>query len=735
MNRSKAPAGAFRLALLSSAMISLSALPAIAQETAAQPAIIDDTESVAEPAIEEERRFTEIVVTAERREARLQDVPASVTALSADSLEISGIGSTKELTQVTPGLYFTQSSYSPQPTIRGIGTRGVSAGDESVVPVYIDGVYQPVLSSTVMNFNNIQRVEVLRGPQGALLGRNATGGAINVITKTPSLDPAAKFSASYGSYNEVTGQAYVTGGVAGVAADLAIYASKDDGYIRNIAKNEDQGALDTISLRSKVLFDLADNFQVTLAVGHINTIDSTPYATHPVDGNTVALRFDPNTLLPNGSYETSALDAGALKTRQNSGSVSAVWNGPGFDLHSITGVQYNSLSARADSDGTPVIVGQQDYINYGRSIVEDLYLISTSDGPFSWIAGVTLYDDYAGGKGTNQVIRSLATGNLSLVSSTGRVETQSIAAYLQGSYEFTDQWKLTAGGRFTHDEKDFFIRNNVSGAFLKAEKTWEKFTPTATLQYQPNPDLNIYAKAGQAFKAGIFPSTTFSATPVNPETVTQYELGIKSSPADWMRLNLAAYYTDYENVQVSLRDPVTLVSTLENAASAEISGIEAELIASPVDGLNIRSGLSLQDATYVEYRNASATFPTGLGGASSATIDASGNKLIRTPEYTINFGFDYTLPAWDGDFTWSGNIYHSGESFRDAANSVRDDPYTVVNTEISWLDPSEKYRVALFSENLFDEDYSLFVLPSTTAYSRVAARPQTFGVRLSASFD
>ncbi len=176
----------------------------------------------------------DIVVTAQRREERLQDVPLAISAFSGEALQAQGINSTKDLTIVTPGLNFTQSSFSPQPTIRGIGTRGVSASEESVVPVYIDGVYQPFLASTVMELNNVERIEVLRGPQTALYGRNSTGGAINIITKTPDEAPTMQTSLSYGRFNEIIAKGYFSAGTEIIQADIAGLYSRDEGYIEDL---------------------------------------------------------------------------------------------------------------------------------------------------------------------------------------------------------------------------------------------------------------------------------------------------------------------------------------------------------------------------------------------------------------------------------------------------------------------------------------------------------------------
>ncbi|MBV9509084.1 MAG: TonB-dependent receptor plug domain-containing protein, partial [Caulobacteraceae bacterium] len=233
-----------RIWLLASAAL-LAAGPAARAQTTAQPS--------SQPAAETSS-VEEIVVTARRREEHLKDVPAAITAFSAGQLQSLNITGTKALTQITPGLNFTQSVYSPQPTIRGVGSRGVNAGEESEVPVYIDGVYQSFLPATDLQFNDVQRIEVLKGPQGALLGRNAMGGAINIITKDPTSTPHADASVSYGSYNQVIAKGYVSGGTDVVAASLAAVVNRDDGYIHDIVNGKEYGHTDDVSVRGKLVF-------------------------------------------------------------------------------------------------------------------------------------------------------------------------------------------------------------------------------------------------------------------------------------------------------------------------------------------------------------------------------------------------------------------------------------------------------------------------------------------------
>lgn len=679
----------------------------------------------------------EIVVTAQRREERLQDVPISISAFSQGQLERANISSAQQLTQITPSLNMTQSSFSPQPTIRGIGTRGVTVGDESVVPIYIDGVLQPATFAAFVDLNNVERVEVLRGPQGALFGRNATGGAINIITEKPSGNERGRFSLSYGSFDEVEAKAYVSGGNDILSADLAYMFRKDDGYVRDLLNGGHVGATDNRSLRSRIRFTPSDSFEAILTLGQVYKVDGIAFATQPVNGNTTARRRDPNVFIPTGFYEVAS-DANSYSILQDFAALSATYRFDLFDLTSITGVQYNMLKNRegSDNDATAIPVSGSLYDQRHRSLVQELYATSTHEGPFSWVAGVTYYSDTSGVKPQISRTMNLTTGVVSEASnvmSQGR--TESVALYGQGTYQFTDALSLTLGGRYTSEKKNFNIRNNRTGRLTTGSGKWEEFDPSAVIRYEFSPTTNVYAKAGTAFKAGVFPSSTESSTPVDPEQVTQYEVGLKADPVPWLRTNVAAYFTDYKNIQVNIRDPIRSVSTLQNAGAGEIYGIEAEAFASPIRDLNVRAGVSLLHAEYTEYEGAQISTPNPLGGNDTLFIDAAGKKMIRTPFFTANLGFDYTWPVREGEMTIALNAYYSGHSYWEASNRVKEPAYALVNGEVSWTSPDGRYKVALWGENLTDVERNLAVLSSATGDTRSFARPRSVGVRLSLNLD
>ncbi|MDB5430148.1 MAG: TonB-dependent receptor [Caulobacter sp.] len=712
------------------------------------------------PADDQGTAVEEVIVTAQKREERLQDVPAAVSAFKADQLERMGIDGSKQLSQVTPGLNFTQSVFSPQPTIRGIGVRGVGAGDESVVPIYVDGAYQSFIAGADLQFNNIERIEVLKGPQGALFGRNATGGAINIITKEPTADPHGAFSLSYGRYNEWIGKGYVSGGTDKLAGDIAIVARRDDGYIRDNVRGDTYGAMNDVSIRAKLVFHPGENIDVKLAAGYTNNVDSTGEAYRPYNGDTTGRRVPGNTIAT--TAYTSALSYHPYnKLAQYTLSGTVVFHLDNMDLTMLSGLQDNALRIKADSDGTPQEIATLTYRQVSRNQYNEIYAVSKGDGQFSWVIGAVYYHDVSGMEPYSQTFsRSVSLGGVvgaQVETRTHpRIVTNSYAAYAQGTYRFNDQWSATVGGRYTTESKDFNTEVGVVPVALPARSaTFSQFTPNLVIQYQPSHNYNFYFKGGQAFKSGIFnaSATTVAATaPVNPETVTQYELGMKSDLSSQVRLNVSAYYTDYKDLQSNTRDPITLSSGLQNAGGAKISGFELEVYYRPIDRMNLRFGLAGLKGTYNNFPAAQVYYPISLGdpvfnpatpeqacqtyagvqpgGNRAAFCNANGKKIVRTPFLTANLGGDYTVPTEQGDFIFSGNIYYQGKSYWDVANRLEEKAHTLVNAQVEWRLPGDQFSVALWGDNLLDTEYSLTLLTSPTADSQVLARPRTYGLEV-----
>lgn len=708
------------------ALASAGLLPAAAAAQSASPA---------EAGANDADASGDIIVTAQRREERLQDIPASISAFSSDALETAGITNTQELTKITPGLNFSRGSYAPQATIRGIGLRGVNTGDESVVPIFIDGVYQPFLLGGFIELNNLERVEVLKGPQGALLGRNATGGAINLVTTTPSNEFKAKASIGYGRFDLVEARGYISGGIGPVSADLGVIYYDDNGYMRNILTGRRTGNRDGFSLRSKLRFEISDATEATLTYFHTEAF-SAGNANAPVDGNTIGRRPGVGGVYSDRPYEITS-NLAFLETNQDGLALTLTIRGDAFDAHSIVSYQDNRGRAPADSDGTSALAAGFDNFYVSKSLYVENYLTSNGNGPVKWLGGMVYYNDLS----SFDPLQAFSNGNLAQ-RAFSRQWTDSYALYGQASYDFTDALTLTLSGRYTIEDKkaEFDLLIPVNRPGRRYADSFSRFTPTATLNYQISPDALVYLRYAQAFKSGLFNSSTVSPTAVDPENVKSYEVGIKSDPLSWLRVNLSGYYTDYKDIQVTSRDPVTGVTLLQNAASARIYGLEGDITLRPARGLNLRAGFSWLKATYRDFDNAVVTIPAvdglgrPIGGNSSVVRDVSGRDLIKMPRVMANMGGDYSFGFAGGSLTLAANVNYQGEQYWDALNRLREAPVWLADASIAWQPDSEAFRLTLWGKNLFDETYYAQIVTATAGDTGSYAPPLTFGVRLDVKF-
>ncbi|PZQ22615.1 MAG: hypothetical protein DI569_07755 [Sphingopyxis macrogoltabida] len=697
-----------------------------AQEAAAPPA--DDAEQAS-------AGIGDIVVTAQRREERLQDVPVAISAFSASTLETAEISSTQELTKLTSGLNFTRGAYAPQATIRGIGTRGVNAGDESVVPIFIDGVYQPFLVGGFIELNNLERVEVLKGPQGALLGRNATGGAINLITTTPSDEFRARASIGYGRFDLVEIKGYVSGGAGPIAADLGVIYSDDNGYIRNIVTGKKTGDRNGLSIRSKVKLDISDAVETTLTYSHVERF-SADSVNQPINGNSIGLRAPNNGIAATRPFETAS-NLAFLDLNQDSLALSLTIRGSAFDVHGVASYQDNVARAPADSDGTSLVAAGFDNTYKSRSLYLENYLTSNGNGPFKWLVGAVYFHD----RSTFDPLQAYSNGALAL-KAFSRQWTDSFAVYGQGSYDLTDRLTFTVSGRYTlEDKKAQFDR--LAPTVLTGRRygdSFNRFTPSGTLSYEIVDGTNVYVKAGQAFKSGLFNSSTVATRAVDPEIVTQYEAGIKSDPLPWLRTNFAAYYTDYKDIQVTARDAVTGVPLLQNAASARIYGFEGDIAIRASQALNIRAGGSLLKATYKDFPDAVVTIPATngmgvpIGGNVSVVRDVSGNDLAKMPRVSGHIGADYTVGVGGGQLVLAGNVNYEGKFYWDSLNRIKQKPVTLADASLSWAPDSEAWKVTVWGKNLFDEVYNSQIVTAAAGDAGSYAQPATYGVRFEVKF-
>lgn len=652
----------------------------------------------------------DIVVTATRRSERLQDIPVTVTALTSAAITTAGIQDIRSLTQVVPGFFGGKNIGLFLPVIRGVGSSSVSAADEANVATYIDGVYQPDPFSTYIDLAEVERVEVLRGPQGTVFGRNATGGLINVITPDPSFEARGKINARVGwlkhGAKDYDIRAYVTGGLSeSVAADFSGVYRKTDDYITDLVRGGNLGGTEVVNVRGKLLFQPSDSSTIILSADFTDQNSSTN-ATQPFNNNTAGRRF-PGVIVPTEPFQTSVDSIPILDFTRYNLALRTKFELGAVNLETTTGYMHNKTIQSTDSDSSNILLGivsanEPDITS--ESVSQEIRLLSAGNGPLTWLVGAYAFYLKAdagiriisrpGGPGTTQT-STLLSPNL---------ETTSFSGFAEGTYELDPRLFLTLGARYTWEKREFEQRVNGNNVFGRADKSFDKVTYRAALRYEFADDANFYLSYGTGYKSGVFNYTATTPVPVAPETISSIEGGIKADPLPWLRTNLSIYHYDYKNLQVLARAPTGNTFILQNAATAEIYGGELEVTAAVTDNFNIRGSAAFTHANYKKFPLAQGFVPQPTGGNLAVSEDASGKQMTRAPRTSFNLGFDFHRPISGGEFGISANAYHSSRVYFDFANRFSQSPYTLISGEISYKLESVPLRFTIWATNLTDEE-------------------------------
>ncbi len=694
----------------------------------------------------------DIVVTAQRRSESMQKVPISVTAISATKLIASGINSSQDIAVATPGLTMTTSRNTVTPYLRGVGTQSGNAGTEGSIATYIDGVYIASAGGAIFSLNNVERVEVLKGPQGTLFGRNATGGLIQVITRDPSHDPGFEASLGYGNYSTVTTSAYITGGLTdSVAADVSLYRTyQGEGWGKNIPDGKDVNLRNEWMVRSKVKADLGERTTIVLA-GDYAWWRSDIGLTRQTLPGTVA----------RGGYRPvgSIYDANASITLQP-GDESNQWGGSLRIAHDLTdGITFTSTSAYRrfevqgplDNDTTPLVASDVTYREKTKTIQQE-FLLNGSTGPLNWTAGA-FYFHSESGFAPRIVFTTRPSAQNTAISS--NIIANSFAGFIQGTYAVTDRTKLTAGLRYTTEKRHIegivvaqagntvpegtILQNtdNLPNSITHGKDS--KLTWRLALDHQINNDVLAYASYSRGFKAGGFNSSTLTVPPVEPETLDAYEVGLKTDLFDRMvRFNTSAFYYKYSNIQ--LQSVQAFTSSIFNAAKGTIKGIDTELtIVPPLESgrLELNGGVSYLHARYNSFPNAQITTPNSptAGGNTLATGSASGNHMVRSPSITLNASASYSHPVGDTlKIGFDVNYLHTGKFYWEPDNRVSQSPVDLLNGQV-WLGQQDDvWRVRFWAKNILKERYFASVNSSAFSDGASPAAPRTFGATLDLKF-
>lgn len=691
----------------------------------------------------------DIVVTAQRRSERYVDVPATVSVVTAEQLSDSGITNSHDLRLLTPGLNVTQQGLYTQPTIRGVGTTVTGPGADPNVAIYVDGVYQPNQGAALFDFANIERVETLKGPQGTLYGRNATGGALVVTTRAPSLaGPEGSFEASYGSFNESTVSLYYNLPISDTfAANIALYNRQNDGYTDNVTRGVDSSVTETFNARVRFLIQPTDNARFILTGSRTSSFDSTAFSYAPLNNNALGGAATLAAQLGRGDHDQVALNTSPYaKVDAYAFNFNAEFTGDWGTLTSISSYARVETPFSTDLDGTENNI-QSFLVNPQRAetFSQEMIYASPTMGAFSWIGGLYFIQDEA--LSDVQVCIGAVCPAGPPLAPYAQQATDAWAVYAEGTLDLSDDWHLTAGGRFSWEEKHAENRNatRTGALMLDATESWDSFTPHVALRYDLSDNSSAYASYSQGFKSGLFdagntspcslavPATCPSrGTPVQPEQVTAYEIGYKYN-AGGTNVSLAAFFNQYEDIQINALNASNL-QVLYNAAAGEIYGAEGEFATHFNDNWSARAGVAYTHSEYTEFPNGQNFVPNGVGGNLQVVADDSGNQMIRSPEWTAFGSLTYTQPLPVGSLESTLTAAYSDSYFWHVDNRLEQPAYTTVNANLTWYAPGDSWHVRIFGDNLTDEEPMLYVREATVGDFASYGKPRTWGVSVGAEF-
>ncbi|GAB5488134.1 MAG: TonB-dependent receptor [Parasphingorhabdus sp.] len=724
---------AVKLALLSGLSgLALTATSAAAQDVSAQSG---ETAKNADDNI--------IIVTARKRDEDITDVPIAVSALGSEALDVRGIESVDEVLNFIPNA--SQSGgiaggLQGLVSIRGISTLVRFVGLETGVGFYVDGVYIGRPENFNQDLIDVDRVEVLRGPQGALFGKNTVAGAINIVTKEPSLDSwTGDLELGYGNYDTVRAQGHVSGPLSDqVGVSLTAGYVNSSGYTKNVSGLQpDLDAADLVTFRAKLRFEPSSNFDLTIS-GDAMIDRGRPSFFEVSD---VAFLADPTEDTPftvnNDQPNDLNRDIYGLSATANVGVGPGTWT-------TILAYRESSFDARLDDDKLPVRFFVDSFgsdANFWS--VESRYAGEIADG-VNLVAGLFYLNQKADNL-SNFALGDFLTGfpgvepPIDLISS---VDTESIAAFFDFDIVLTDRLALEVGGRFVSESKDAsHVQNDFTGLFgsqnFAESRTDDDFSPTVSLRYDFTDELKGYLRFAQGFKSSGFNTDFVNANSnfsVNPEQATAYEAGLKGNFAGGtVRSNLAVFFTEYEDLQLSQITGFGV--TLNNAAEAEIFGVEFDLAADLSDSFSVNAAIGYLDATYKDF--AGCPVP-GATPAALAVANCAGNFLNLAPEWSTAFGMQWRGPV-SGD--WEGIVradwQYRSEVFFEPQNTARlsGDDRHLVNLRAG-ID-NGKFSFTVWADNVFDEVYVNFADDRSAIFVNTTQSfgpPRTYGVTAGFSF-
>lgn len=667
----------------------------------------------------------EVIVTAQKRTESASRTPLALTAITAKDLDERGVTGAADLTNVVPNVQIgTADGGNTNIYIRGIGSNNTTEGGDPAAAFHLDGVYLGRPDEARVAFFDIDRVEVLRGPQGTLYGRNATAGAVNVITGKPEDTLAGKLSFEFGDYDLRRMDGMINVPVNDMLAlRVAVMGEHHENYIHTASPNNNQ---DTTGARLHALFKYSKdgNILVTLDQSKINGPDNAGVVL-PLQGeHGDAGRTDLSTL--NAAGNANYYGA-RLEWNQSLGFATLTYLG----AHRHRDVASSSSELGQFGNSFSFTNGNAEQTSH------ELRLSSNETGPWKWVAGAYAYDesqdDYA------------SFSNGVLTSTVPNYESRSRALFGQATYALAPSLRITAGLRTTRDTKSTFgevstftLFGPTQYATTDTERSWRHTDGKLGIDYDLSPGSMLYANVATGYKAGGFNTASAAGnspvSPYNPEKLTSVEGGLKTKVfGNTGQLNIALFHYGYKDLQVN-----TIVSVgggaglvlVNNAATATVNGLEGDLKVRVSPAGTVDASFAYTDAKYDEFKNC-------VYEPDNSLHDCSGNALRNAPKLTLALGYEHRIPLADGNLTLRADTRFSSKYFNDDTNSdlFRQGSYTRSGISARYDTADYKYYVSAYVRNLEDRNVMASRYPAVVGESRgYIAPPRTVGMTLGTQF-
>jgi iron complex outermembrane receptor protein len=691
----------------------------------------------------------EVTVTANRFEQNLQSVPVVVNTISGDEALAKGATSFQSLITALPNVSFTTGFNATNTYIRGVGDNSASPNNQPSTAVYVDGVYYAQAQAlTTFNFNNIERIEVLEGPQGTLFGRNATAGVVQIITPDPKQELGGKIEAGYGNYNTYNADGYVTGGITDkLAADVSVQWIKQiDGFGHDLNTGTPTYTQQAAAVRTKWLYEPTDSTKIRFAYdysdfrsgGAPDQYVPQSYGYGPTTTPKAAYAHGPDAGIYNvygtPAYNNNVEYGTALTIDQDLGSA--------LHLQSISSFRFDSgaqaLNSAVSDPTFPKPLNEIAQHFDGHYVTQEFHLANRDPGKITWQVGAFYYGDQVFAADPRYSVGSLVAGGLQRV--TGSENTASGAVFGQATAEIFDQTHLTLGGRYTIETiKSYSETQNAAGKFTAGpfsgpayNERDDPLTWRIALDHNFTPDFMAYVSYNKGFKTGGYNLDSPGSAPYFGEHVDAYELGIKSEWFDHrVRLNVSGFYYDYSDMQVTIILGGAQLFT--NAGNSRIYGLDETLDFQATQHLTFSTSVGLLNAKYSNYPSARGYTPWGVA---FNIVNAKGADIPYAPTssgYINAFYHDLTTPI--GSFDTTLQLSYNDKSYATPDLGLIRPAYFMLNGTIKWRPLTDKsWSVRAWGKNLTNAQYYIFSAESTTGWYVAYGAPRQYGLTLEKDF-